>query len=136
MIDGLGERLKTAFKKKKVTMNECAKALKLAQTTLSGYVTGSTDPTATKLLHIAKYLGVSVDWLLGLSPVMRPTRNMPEKEPEKVKVRVVEKKIIVSPCMTEDEIEELIAEYLGWTPEAIRAQHNSRKHRFKWVRTR
>ena len=38
--------------------------------------------------------------------------------------------------MTDDEIEELIAEYLGWTQEAIKAQHNCRKHRFKWVRTR
>lgn len=135
MIDGLGERLKTAFKKKKITMNECAKALKLAQTTLSGYVTGSTDPTATKLLHIAKYLGVSVDWLMGLSNEMFPKAE-PAKKVQPPKTTLLTKKIIVSPCMTDDEIEELIAEYLGWTQEAIKAQHNCREHRFKWVRTR
>lgn len=136
MIDGLGERLKTAFKKKKVTMNECAKALKLAQTTLSGYVTGSTDPTATKLLHIAKHLGVSVDWLMGLSSEMCPQKAEAAKEADQTKVKIITKTIIVSPCMTDNEIAELIAEYLGWTPEAIRAQHNCREYRFKWIRSK
>ena len=136
MINGFAERLRTAIKAKDMRLCDLAKATKSNVNTISGYISGANEPSAAKLAKIAACLGVSADWLLGLSPVMRPTRNMPEKEPEKVKVRVVEKKIIVSPCMTDDEIEELIAEYLGWTQEAIKAQHKCREHRFEWVRTR
>lgn len=136
MINGFAERLRAAIKAKDMRLCDLAKATKSNTTTISSYVSGTSDPSATKLAKIAACLGVSADWLLGLSPVMRQGKAAAEKGPEKVKVRIIEKKIIVSPCMTDDEIEELIAEYLGWTPEAIRAQHNSRKHRFKWVRTR
>ena len=136
MIDGLADRLRAALAAKDMKIVNLAKATKSNTNTISSYASGTSDPSATKLAKIASCLGVSADWLLGLSPVMWQTKTAPEKEPEKAKVRIVEKKIIVSPTMAEDKIEELIAEYLGWTPEAIRAQHNSRKHRFKWGRTR
>lgn len=136
MIDGFADRLRAALAAKGMKIVNLAKATKSNTTTISSYVSGTSDPSATKLAKIASCLGVSADWLLGLSPIMRQGKAAAEKGPEKAKVRIIEKKIIVSPSMTEDEIAELIAEYLGWTPEAIRAQHNSRKHRFKWVRTR
>ena len=138
MIDGLGERLKTAFKKKKVTMNECAKALKLAQTTLSGYVTGSTDPTATKLLHIAKYLGVSVDWLMGLSNDMHSDKAKFQKQavPNQPKTRIIERTVYITPNMTEKDKINFVAEYIGFTKEAIRALHNARAIKIKWIESR
>lgn len=136
MIEGLDERLRAALGAKNMTIVDCAKQTKLTASTIGSYITRGSDPSATKLAKIASCLGVSADWLLGLSTVMRTEKVEARKEAERPKVKIITKTIIVSPCMTDDEIEELIAEYLGWTPEAIRAQHNSRKHRFKWVRTR
>ena len=134
MIDGLGERLKTALKKKKVTMNECAKALRIAKTTLSGYVTGGTDPTATKLMHIAKYLGVSVDWLLGLTDDLKPKKEAKEPiEAEKRKAEPHVRKVIISTQnMSERQLELLVRSYTGLSKEAVRGLHNSRAIPFKW----
>lgn len=136
MINGFGERLKAAMKEKNMTAADCAKQTKISTATVGSYVTRGSEPSAGKLAKLASCLGVSTDWLLGLSPAMRPARTKPEKEPEQPKTRIVTKTIIVKQDMADDEICELIAEYLGWTPEAVRAQHNSRKHRFKWVRSK
>ena len=79
MIDGLGERMRIALKAKKTSITDCAKATGIAKTTVANYVNSGCDPTATKLFRLAQHLGVSADWLMGLSNDMHSDKAKPEK---------------------------------------------------------
>lgn len=61
---------------------------KISQTTLSVYVgcsqntiskieKGTCDPKASILIEMSKYFGVSVDYILGISDIKHPRREMP-----------------------------------------------------------
>lgn len=137
MIDGLGERMRIALKAKKTSITDCAKATGIAKTTVANYVNSGCDPTATKLLKIAKYLGVSTDWLMGLSNDMYSDKAKPEK-PRKAmatKTRIIERTVYITPNMTEKDKINFVAEYLGLTREAVGALHSSRNYRFVWERS-
>lgn len=60
----LGEKLKEERIKKGVTETEVAKTLGLAQSTISKYEHGIKEPSNGALVALAKYYGVSTDYLL------------------------------------------------------------------------
>ena len=66
--------LRKLFEPKDVTITALAHELKVSRQAVSQYQDGSTQPNLQKLAEIAKYFGVSVDWLLGLTDM--PTPNM------------------------------------------------------------
>lgn len=53
--------------KRKVTRAELAKALGVKPQTASLWSLGNTEPTASTIILIARYFGVSTDFLLGAS---------------------------------------------------------------------
>lgn len=134
MIDGLGERMKEALRAKGASAADCAKATGIAKTTLGSYLNGANDPNATKLAKFADYAGVSANWLLGLPEKCVPENSSRQKkQPAQTKTRVVERTIIVAPDMDEKKKVDFVAEYIGFTKEAIRALHNARAIKIKWI---
>ena len=72
MIDRgiLAERIQQRRKDLGMSQMAFAEALDTAQAQISRYETGENDPTAAVLVRIAQTLGVSLEWLVGLSEEM------------------------------------------------------------------
>lgn len=63
----IGERLKAALILRKVKQKELASHLGVTDNTISYYCSGKRTPNVQQIAEISKYLGVSADYLLGLS---------------------------------------------------------------------
>lgn len=59
-----GERLRGLLEDRDITQKEFAATLKIAPTTLNGYINDKREPDFTLLKEIALVLGVSTDFLL------------------------------------------------------------------------
>ncbi|MCM1333998.1 MAG: helix-turn-helix domain-containing protein [Bacteroides sp.] len=59
-----GERLRGLLEDRDITQKEFAAMLKIAPTTLNGYINDKREPDFTLLKEIALVLGVSTDFLL------------------------------------------------------------------------
>ena len=60
-----GERLRILIEEKDITQKELAAQLNIAPSTVSSYVQNTREPDFTTLTEIAKYFGVTTDYLLG-----------------------------------------------------------------------
>ena len=60
-----GARIRSARKKKNLTMKEFGAMFNLAESTISGYETEARKPDLGILEKFADYFDVKVDWLLG-----------------------------------------------------------------------
>lgn len=69
-------RLRELIAPKDVTITALAHELKVSRQAVSQYQDGSTQPNLQKLAEIAKYFGVSVDWLLGLTDMRTPNMDV------------------------------------------------------------
>ena len=63
----VGERLKELRTEKGIGQNKLASDLSLSNASISFWETGKQEPSASALLKLAQYFGVSVDYILGLS---------------------------------------------------------------------
>lgn len=63
----LGNRIKKARLEKGMTQEELAEALGLARTTVARYELGEIEPKLQNLITLSIVLGVSTDYLLGVS---------------------------------------------------------------------
>lgn len=61
----ISQRMFEILKKKNLSQSDLAKRLNLSPSTISTWKKENTDPPTNKLLEIADYLGVSVNYLLG-----------------------------------------------------------------------
>ena len=61
------ERLKECRKKKGLTQKECAKKLDMTETAYQRYEYGTRKPEIEKLIAMADYFDVSLDYLVGRS---------------------------------------------------------------------
>ena len=68
----LAARLKTARLNADMTQAELAAAAGCAQGNLSEYERGSVEPSVSVLRRLCRALGVSSDWLLGISRPKSP----------------------------------------------------------------
>ena len=91
MTDGnFAQRLKEIMKEKKISGKELAEGANTTEATISRYISGKRSPEILEVLkNAAKFLGVSTDYLLGL------TNNPFEKGslPAEVKELRAEKKL-------------------------------------------
>ena len=77
-------RIKEIRKNKKITAKELADNINVAESTMSLYENGKREPDFATLTKIAKYLEVSVDYLIGyiekenFSPAMNNSVNSSE----------------------------------------------------------
>ena len=62
-----GKRLRRARRFKDISQDEISRDIALSQITISGYERGTREPTLYTLSRLAKKLGVSADYLLGLT---------------------------------------------------------------------
>jgi transcriptional regulator with XRE-family HTH domain len=71
-----GERLKQAREAKGYTQEDIARVIHKDRFAVSRYESGKHEPGATIACKLARYLGVSSDWLVGDSAEMVPTSQL------------------------------------------------------------
>ncbi|MBQ8199217.1 MAG: helix-turn-helix transcriptional regulator [Lachnospiraceae bacterium] len=62
-----GERLKNLMEEKDVTQKEVSQNLNIAISTFNGYANDYREPDFSTLASLAKYFGVTIDYLLGVT---------------------------------------------------------------------
>lgn len=62
-----GDKLKAIRKAKKMTQADFARELKVSSSVIAAYEQGKNFPSVSVLIEICKILGVSSDYLLGIS---------------------------------------------------------------------
>jgi transcriptional regulator with XRE-family HTH domain len=76
-----GERLRELRKSKtKYTMKEFGRIFNLAESTISGYETGSRKPDMETIQRFADYFEVSIDYMIGRSEFKGNKEDKAEKE--------------------------------------------------------
>ena len=86
-------RLRALRKERGLTLQQLAKHFGMSHSTLSKYETGSRKPDMEMLKKLSDFFGVSVDYLIGESPVrdkeetviLNKSINKPELPPEAYK---------------------------------------------------
>lgn len=61
---GFGENLRTLIEERDMTQKELAKKLNIAPSTMGSYVQNTREPDFATMKSIAKFFGVSIDYLL------------------------------------------------------------------------
>lgn len=69
-------RLKALRKERGLTLQELAKQFNMSHSTLSKYETGNRRPDMQTLKKLAEFFNVSVDYLIGESPVKNPAETV------------------------------------------------------------
>ena len=80
----LGKRIKELRESKNMSMRDVSKALGIPYTTYVNYEKGFREPNSEFLIAIANYYGVSVDYIIGRSVVIK--MNVSEKLRDNVNV--------------------------------------------------
>lgn len=63
---GMGDRIKKCLEESGMSQRELAAKCKCTEVTISRYISGDRTPKGPIIVLIAKALGVSCDWLLGM----------------------------------------------------------------------
>ncbi|MBQ3162172.1 MAG: helix-turn-helix transcriptional regulator [Oscillospiraceae bacterium] len=64
----IGQRIDEILKLRNLKQKDLAEHLKVKDNTISYFCSGKRTPNTTQIIEIAKYLNVTTDYLLGLSP--------------------------------------------------------------------
>ena len=75
MTDKLGKNLKILRKLYGLTQDDLAKSINTSRSCVSNYESGSREPDSETLMQLADNFGVSLDFLLGRSPVKTVLRE-------------------------------------------------------------
>lgn len=78
--DVFGERLSLLRKEKGITRQKAADDMEITRAALEYYEKGKRMPSVGMVSNIAKYYGVSVDYLLGVSEYRNPENEKPVTE--------------------------------------------------------
>lgn len=65
-VNGLGERLRTAMKMRRMYQRTLARVTGITEPTISAYVNDTRKPRADHIVVLCKELRISADWLLGM----------------------------------------------------------------------
>lgn len=63
----IGDRLKYSLEIRKLTQKEFAQRINVTESAISRYINDERVPRADTLVSICRELGVSADWLLGMT---------------------------------------------------------------------
>lgn len=97
-----GERLKTELERQEMSLRQFAEKAGLTLTTACRYVHSQRTPRATEILKAAKVLGVTCDYMLGLSDDPHKTRDgwakagfheLPSAQPDSKELSFTQKKL-------------------------------------------
>lgn len=92
-MSGFGERLRETRKSKNYTQKKLAESLKVAQSTIANYENNFRFPGSDTLRDISDYLGVSVDYLLGIETKNKKMQPQEIIDFENAPTQLVEKLI-------------------------------------------
>ena len=67
MINKFAERVIGLLQEKEITKYKLAKDTGISKSALSDYCNGKVQPTADVIIIVAKYFGVSTDYILGIT---------------------------------------------------------------------
>lgn len=67
MINKFAERVVGLLQEKEITKYKLANDTGISKSVLSDYCNGKVQPTADVIIIVAKYFGVSTDYILGLT---------------------------------------------------------------------
>jgi len=117
------ERLKTLRKEHRLTQSALGAMLNYGYTAISNYESGRNEPSIKDLKKIAKYFGVSMDYLLCVNDTRDPyiERDYPEKFNE----------IKNAYSILEDENRETLFGFLDWLLDKQLKEQTSTKRRLK-----
>ena len=65
-MENFSERLKELRQEKGLSLRELEKEVKISSSALSRWENGQTEAKSSQLIILAKYFGVTLDYLLGL----------------------------------------------------------------------
>lgn len=65
-METFGQRLRYLRQEKNIGQIQLAKELEVGKSIISSWELGICEPTLSRLIAIAKYFGVSIDYLAGL----------------------------------------------------------------------
>jgi transcriptional regulator with XRE-family HTH domain len=68
----ISERLEAVLEEKNIKQKELAKAIGVTEVTISRYLNGERKPRPDIIIKMADYLGVSTDYLLGMTESTQP----------------------------------------------------------------
>lgn len=63
----LGDRLKYCLEKRGITQKDFADRMNVMEMTVSKWINGKSQPRADYIVVMCRKLGVSADWLLGMT---------------------------------------------------------------------
>lgn len=72
----LGDKLKSLRAEKRVTQSDVAEFLNIDRSTYGKYETGDSSPDYDKLVRLADYFQVSLDWFLGRTNIKSPIETI------------------------------------------------------------
>lgn len=76
----VGERLKGLVREKGLEQRQAAEQLKIKIPTFNGYVSNNREPSIVRLIQMAEYFNVTIDYLIGYSDIKDPyMKYLPEK---------------------------------------------------------
>ncbi|TPG68926.1 XRE family transcriptional regulator [Brevibacillus laterosporus] len=118
-MDTFGERLKWLRNIKSVSKHELAELLNVSERTITNYEANNREPNNETLVALADYFKITVDWLLGRSPL--PFMHYSEDRLDKNNMTVEDIKkryrlVLGNQDITDEQIEsmiELIKAYRG-----------------------
>lgn len=79
-----GERLRQLLQENHISQRQLSREIRIAPTTLSGYVNGYREPNFLTLAMLADYFQVSVDYLIGYSDFPCRARACADRDAEQL----------------------------------------------------
>lgn len=108
----LGMRLKLLRKEQRIRQNEISTILGIDRSTYSCYETGRITPSSEMLAILARLLGTSTDYLLGLQPLNIMTEPESTYEVDKMEYTHNERMLLMAYRLMDDVQKKLIDEYV------------------------
>jgi transcriptional regulator with XRE-family HTH domain len=90
MTETLGDRIRQARARLRLTQAELARRIGISTTAMNAIESGATDPRVSRVTAMAEVLGVSMDYLVGrtapgmLPPPRSPARRQRTRKPTPV----------------------------------------------------
>lgn len=98
-----GERLKELRLKRNLTQDEAGSLFGIAPSTWGTYERGHREPTMENLTKIAKYFGVSIDYLCGLTDEIITIEEFKEDNPKELKEFLRQNEVLFNGAELSDE---------------------------------